>query len=78
MAFYNRDIKVCEEIDYDEEDRIECLDFLGYILGKTEGEDFEMFEGKGCPQCNGSGYSGRVGLYEFLVMELFVIFLRFS
>jgi general secretion pathway protein E len=28
-----------------------------------------VFEGVGCPQCNGSGYVGRVGLYEFVALD---------
>ena len=27
------------------------------------------FRGKGCPTCNGSGYKGRVGLYEVMMMS---------
>jgi type IV pilus assembly protein PilB len=29
---------------------------------------FKLFKGKGCGTCNGTGYKGRVGLYE--VMEI--------
>jgi general secretion pathway protein E len=39
---------------------------LGYL---PEGEDFEMFTGAGCPSCSGSGYSGRIGIYELLTMS---------
>ena len=28
-----------------------------------------MYHGKGCPECNGTGYQGRVGLFELLVMN---------
>lgn len=28
-----------------------------------------IFQGKGCPLCNGSGFKGRVGVYEVLVMD---------
>jgi general secretion pathway protein E len=28
-----------------------------------------VFEGAGCAQCNGSGYVGRVGLYEFVAID---------
>lgn len=28
-----------------------------------------VFQGKGCPVCNGSGFKGRVGVYEVLVMD---------
>jgi type IV pilus assembly protein PilB len=29
----------------------------------------QVFHGKGCPACRESGYSGRVGIYEFLVID---------
>ncbi|MBM4118690.1 type II secretion system protein GspE, partial [bacterium] len=29
----------------------------------------QIFKGTGCPGCNGSGYAGRVGLYEVMVMS---------
>jgi len=29
----------------------------------------ELLHGKGCDQCRGSGYLGRVGIYEFLVID---------
>jgi len=28
-----------------------------------------VFQGKGCPVCNGSGFKGRVGVYEILVID---------
>jgi general secretion pathway protein E len=38
-------------------------DYLGY---KPGGEDFELYKGKGCPHCSGTGFTGRIGVYEFL------------
>ncbi|HKB56381.1 MAG TPA: ATPase, T2SS/T4P/T4SS family [Lacunisphaera sp.] len=35
--------------------------FTGY-----EGVPVTLFRGRGCPKCFGSGYSGRVGIYEFV------------
>jgi len=29
----------------------------------------ELFHGKGCDYCRGSGYAGRVGIYELLVID---------
>ncbi|MFA6342172.1 MAG: ATPase, T2SS/T4P/T4SS family [Fibrobacteraceae bacterium] len=29
--------------------------------------DMQFYHGKGCPRCEGSGYKGRCGIYEFLV-----------
>jgi type II secretory ATPase GspE/PulE/Tfp pilus assembly ATPase PilB-like protein len=31
-----------------------------------EGVPVTLYRGKGCPKCFGSGYSGRVGIYEFV------------
>jgi type IV pilus assembly protein PilB len=37
-------------------------------LGITDGEG-EIYEAVGCVTCNGTGYSGRIGLYEVLVLN---------
>ena len=40
------------------------------ILGEMPaGGDFHLYEGRGCSHCGNSGYSGRVGLYELLVVN---------
>ena len=31
--------------------------------------NFSCFHGAGCPQCNGTGYRGRVALYEVMTMS---------
>jgi type II secretory ATPase GspE/PulE/Tfp pilus assembly ATPase PilB-like protein len=41
-------------------------ELLGYVPGD---EDFHLYEGRGCKICGNSGFSGRVGLYEFLVID---------
>jgi len=33
------------------------------------GDDFELYHGKGCKKCSDTGYSGRIGLYEFLTID---------
>lgn len=38
---------------------------FGYISSE---EDFDLYEGKGCNKCSGSGYIGRIGLYELVTM----------
>ncbi|MFA6835191.1 MAG: ATPase, T2SS/T4P/T4SS family [Fibrobacteraceae bacterium] len=30
-------------------------------------KDMQFYHGKGCPKCDGSGYKGRCGIYEYLV-----------
>jgi type II secretory ATPase GspE/PulE/Tfp pilus assembly ATPase PilB-like protein len=41
-------------------------EFLGY---KPNNRDFYLYEGKGCPECGETGYRGRIGLYELLVIN---------
>lgn len=38
------------------------------ILGINEGKHIKLSRGKGCPKCNGTGYLGRMGVYE--IMEI--------
>jgi len=35
-------------------------------LGIADEESFEIFETVGCPKCSGTGYKGRLGLYEVM------------
>ncbi len=32
-------------------------------------DDFKFYKGTGCPQCQGIGYKGRVGIYEIMTMN---------
>ncbi len=41
-------------------------EYLGY---KPTDEDFDFFKGEGCDSCSGTGYTGRKGLYEFLLIN---------
>jgi len=34
-----------------------------------QAQDIELFKGKGCPVCNDTGYKGRMGIYELLIMN---------
>lgn len=40
-------------------------ELLGY---RPDNTDFAAFKGTGCERCNATGYSGRIGLFEFLVI----------
>lgn len=46
----------------------ELLSFLN--LSSKELSELKLYEGKGCPLCNNTGYSGRCGLYEVLPVDL--------
>ncbi len=40
------------------------------IVGKlSSAADIRLYQGKGCPVCHGTGYQGRVGIFEVLVMS---------
>ena len=39
------------------------------LLASIGAGSARVYEGVGCPQCRGSGYVGRVGLYEFVVVD---------
>jgi general secretion pathway protein E len=39
------------------------------MLRSVGAENARIFEGVGCPQCRGSGYVGRVGLYELVTVD---------
>ncbi|MCX7747386.1 MAG: ATPase, T2SS/T4P/T4SS family [Clostridia bacterium] len=38
------------------------------ILGMIKDEGVKIYSGRGCPMCNGSGYKGRLGVYEIMLM----------
>lgn len=42
--------------------------WLYNLLGESA-VDAKFFHGDGCPQCNNTGYSGRVGVFEFLEID---------
>ena len=42
------------------------LKALGLVEKKTSYKDVSVYYGKGCAQCNGTGYRGRIGIYELL------------
>jgi type II secretory ATPase GspE/PulE/Tfp pilus assembly ATPase PilB-like protein len=43
--------------------------FEKMLLGAAEEEEVSVYEGAGCPHCNFTGYKGRVGIYELLVVD---------
>jgi len=38
-------------------------------LGLTDTEQVSLWQAVGCPDCNNTGYSGRTGIYELLVVD---------
>jgi general secretion pathway protein E len=39
------------------------------MLAEIGAQDVTVYEGVGCAHCNGSGYVGRIGLYEFVAID---------
>jgi type IV pilus assembly protein PilB len=56
--------KICQKCKVEYVPDIELIEQLG--LEKRQGLKF--YKGEGCVNCNGSGYSGRMGLFEMLVI----------
>ena len=50
-----------------------CRKLLGNVAGPLgyipDGGDFDMYIGEGCQNCSGTGYIGRIGIYELLTMS---------
>jgi type II secretory ATPase GspE/PulE/Tfp pilus assembly ATPase PilB-like protein len=47
----------------------EPSDMEKHLLGKQESNDITLYHAKGCDECDGRGYSGRVALMEILRMN---------
>jgi type IV pilus assembly protein PilB len=60
--------RVCArcKVDVTSEVPSKTLSDIGFT--PDEAKEMRVMKGKGCPTCNGTGYKGRVGLYE--VMEI--------
>lgn len=46
-----------------------ATDYEKRILGRDVDEKIVLTKGEGCPHCNGTGYKGRIGIYEILPIE---------
>ncbi len=52
------------EMTIDDEDTLNRLK-----IDKTKAAQTTFYRGKGCPQCGGTGYAGRLPIFEFLAMN---------
>ncbi|MCG8566295.1 MAG: Flp pilus assembly complex ATPase component TadA [Desulfobacterales bacterium] len=62
--------RVCKHCKKDYKASSSDLKFLGY--GPEDLAGYKLQKGSGCPICNHTGYKGRVGVYELLVLNDFV------
>jgi type IV pilus assembly protein PilB len=58
--------RVCKDCKIEQPTPTEALVEIGFAA--DEARQIKTFKGRGCQTCNGTGYKGRVGLYE--VMEV--------
>jgi type IV pilus assembly protein PilB len=60
--------KICNFCKDEVEVRPEALLRLG--VPENEIKDFKIYQGKGCQECNNTGFSGRTGLFEIMPITL--------
>ncbi|HYM64895.1 MAG TPA: GspE/PulE family protein, partial [Candidatus Sulfotelmatobacter sp.] len=61
--------QICNSCKVDYVPPKQIVDEMKVVLGKyfpAETKEIKFFKGKGCDQCGGSGYVGRVGIFETL------------
>ena len=56
--------RICK--DCKEEQKVPAEGLVEIGFSAKEAPDLKIFKGRGCDNCNGTGYKGRVGLYEVL------------
>ncbi|MBM4135350.1 MAG: type IV-A pilus assembly ATPase PilB [Nitrospira sp.] len=59
--------KVCLECKEEEKIPVNALVNLGF--SEEEAKTIKCYKGRGCPTCNGSGYKGRIALYEVMTLR---------
>jgi type IV pilus assembly protein PilB len=60
--------RVCSKCKFDETATVPSKTLIDIGFTPEQIGTFQVMKGKGCQTCNGTGYKGRVGLYE--VMEI--------
>ncbi len=56
--------KICTQCKEEEKVPYQALIKIGF--SEEEAKTLRCFRGRGCPACNGSGYKGRIALYEVM------------
>jgi len=56
--------QVCKECK--EQEKIPIPALIGLGFSEEEAKAIRCYKGKGCPVCNGSGYRGRIAIYEVM------------
>lgn len=61
--------RICPTCKEEYEPSPEIIEDIKKVLGSllnNKGEKLKLFRGKGCPECNNTGYFGRIGIFEVL------------
>lgn len=61
--------KICENCKTEHEPDAQQRAWLTAIGGKQFIDQAHYFHGRGCHQCNNTGYKGRIGVYELLELD---------
>lgn len=56
--------KICSYCKHEEQITPQMIEALG--LDDAEAQNLKVYKGKGCNNCNGTGYSGRTGIFEVM------------
>ncbi len=59
--------KICEACKYQMDVPAQTLLNLG--IAQSEVDDYKIFKGRGCANCNGTGIKGRAAIYELMYMN---------
>jgi type IV pilus assembly protein PilB len=62
--------KLCVACKHEIEVTEEHVTALG--LSEEEGKDLKIFSGTGCNECNGTGLSGRTGIFEVMPVSIMI------
>jgi len=59
--------RICSKCREETEPPLELLQELG--VSEDQSKQTKFYKGKGCDNCNNTGYKGRIGLFELMVMN---------
>ena len=61
--------RICERCRTPLEPDPQQLAWLEAMLGRTAVQGLQLYHGRGCHQCNQTGYKGRIGVFEMLTLK---------
>ena len=58
--------RICKECKVEYEPEPEKLEILGIDPDEVKKKGLKFYKGEGCPACNGTGYKGRIAVFEVM------------